>query len=69
MATFASHDVESGTPGQLVWEQILGLLTNFESVEVVVKTNEGSNSFELRAWTGIRADGSNGPDATPGDDF
>lgn len=69
MATFSSHPVEAGTAGQTVWRKIKDLLVTCESVEVVVTTTDDSESFELRAWTRVRKDGSNGPNPVPGAEY
>ena len=69
MATFSSHPIEGGTAGQTVWKKIRDLLVANESVEVVVTTTDDGESFELRAWTRMRKDGSNGPNAVPGAEY
>jgi len=69
MATFSRHPIEPGTYGQTIWRKIRDLLVINESVEVVVSSDDDSEQFELRAWTNVRADGSNGSDATPGSDY
>jgi hypothetical protein len=69
MAVFSRHSVADGTPGQTVWKKIRDLLTTNESVEVVVVKKGDKETFELRAWTSARADGSNGPEAVPGKNY
>ena len=70
MARFSRHRIKKGTAPQTVWKKIKDLLVTHETVEVVVVTETATNTeFELRAWNGVRRDGSNGPTATPGTDY
>jgi hypothetical protein len=66
MPIFSRSRLDSNTPGQTAWRKLRDLLATNESVEVLVVKVEGVETFELRAWTGVRGDGSNGPLAVPG---
>ncbi len=64
MARFVRHIIPGDTPGQTVWKKIRDLLVTNHSVEVLVtNADENSEDFELRAWTDVRDDESNHPDA------
>ncbi|MBW2059437.1 MAG: hypothetical protein JRH07_16435 [Deltaproteobacteria bacterium] len=70
MARYARVQIPQETPAQTRWEMIRDKLVTNQSVEVVkIQDSEGTITFELRAWTGVRHDGSNGPDAMPGNDY
>jgi hypothetical protein len=70
MTVFNRTRIEKGTAPQTVWQMIKDLLVINQSVELIVtEETDMYSEFELRAWDGFRQDRSNGPDATPGDNF
>lgn len=70
MARYARVRIPVGTPAQTRWGMIRDKLVTSQSVEIIkIQETEGTVTFELRAWTGVRGDGSNGPGATPGTNY
>ena len=70
MATYSREDIDPKTPGQTVWKRIRDQLSLAESVEIVkYQDQQGNWRFQLRTWTGARADDSNSSLAVPGDDY
>jgi hypothetical protein len=70
MARFSRERIEKGTAPQTAWKKVKEKLVTHQSVEVVFTSETDQyTGFELHAWTGEREDGSNGPDASPGEDY
>lgn len=63
MARHIDYEILPGATAAQIWKDIQHYLSLNESVEVVKeKDDKGRWRFELRVWTGVRKDGSNGPE-------
>lgn len=70
MARFTREFLDNNVPGGVAWSRITDLIRDgAKSVEVLSRMIDGENKWELRAWEGIRKDGSNAAKASPNTDF